>query len=349
MTSSPPRDLTRTTLAILFIAALLAVSFWILRPFLPALVWATTIVVASWAPMRSVQHWLWNRRSLAVAAMTMALLLVLIVPLALAITTIVENADRIVGWVNALTSMTLPPPPAAIRNLPLVGERIATAWEQAVAAGAQDLAARLAPYAGGVVAWFIAQVGNLGMMTVQFLLTVVIAAVLYAKGEAAAAGVMRVARRLAGTEGEAAVRLAAQAVRSVALGVVVTALIQALLGGLGLAVVGIPFATVLTAVMFVLCLAQLGPILVLLPAVIWLFWGGHTVLGTVLLLWMLVVGSLDSVLRPFLIRRGAELSLLLILAGVIGGLIAFGFIGIFIGPVVLAVGHTLLDAWTRDA
>lgn len=347
--TSPSPDLARITLAILFIAGLIAVSFWILQPFLPALIWATTIVVASWPLMLRIQRRLWNRRSLAVVVMTIALLLVFLVPLALAINTIVDNADRIAGWVTSLATMKLPPPPAAVRNLPLIGEKIAAAWEQAVAAGAEDLAARLAPYAGKVVGWFVSQVGNLGMMTLQFLLTVIIAAVLYANGEAAAARVMRFARRLAGAQGEAVVRLAAQAIRGVALGVVVTALVQAFLGGVGLAVVGIPFAAILTAVMFVLCLAQLGPVLVLLPAVIWLFWQGHSVLGTALLLWMVVVGSLDNFLRPLLIRRGADLPLLLIIAGVIGGLIAFGFVGIFIGPVVLAVGHTLLEAWAKEA
>jgi len=345
---NPPSDLARVTLAVLFIVGLIAASFWVLRPFLPAVVWATTIVVASWPLMRQIQRRLWNRRSLAVAAMTIALLLVLIVPLALAINTIVDNADRIKGWVDALATMKIPPPPAAVRALPLIGDSIATAWEQAVASGAHDLAARLAPYAGGVVAWFVSQVGGLGLMTLQFLLTVIIAAVMFAQGEAAAARVMRFARRLAGPQGEAVVRLAAQAIRGVALGVVVTALVQAFLGGLGLAAAGIPFATILTAVMFVLCLAQLGPLLVLLPAVIWLYWEGHSVLGTALLLWTLAVGSLDNLLRPLLIRRGADLPLLLIIAGVVGGLIAFGFVGIFIGPVVLAVAHTLLDAWTSE-
>ena len=348
-TAPPPRDLTRITLGVLFISALIAASFWVMKPFLPALVWATTIVVASWPLMRKIQHQLWGRRSLAVAAMTIALMLVLIVPLALAIATIVDNADKIAGWVTSLATLRLPPPPDFVRSLPLVGDKITAAWEQAVAAGAGDLAGRLAPYAGGVVGWFVAQVGNFGMITLQFLLTVIIAAVLFANGEEAAARVVRFARRLAGEQGEAAVRLAAQAIRGVALGVVVTALVQAFLGGLGLAAVGIPFATILTAVMFVLCLAQLGPVLVLLPAVIWLYWQGHSVLGTVLLVWMIAVGSLDNFLRPLLIRRGADLPLLLIVAGVIGGLIAFGFVGIFIGPVVLAVTHTLLEAWSSES
>ena len=346
--TGPRFDLTRVTLAVLFIAGLIAASLWILRPFLPALAWATTIVVASWPLMREIQRRLWGRRALAVTVMTIALMLVLIVPVAVALNTIVDHADKIAGWVTSLATMTLPPPPGVVRNLPLVGERIAAAWEQVVAAGAGDLAGRLAPYAGNVVGWFVSQIGNLGMMTLQFLLTVVIAAVLFANGEAAAARLLRFARRLAGEQGEGALRLAAQAVRGIALGVGLTALIQAFLGGVGLAVVGIPFATILTAVMFVLCLAQLGPVLVLLPAVVWLYWQGHTILGTVLLLWTIVVGSLDNFLRPILIRRGADLPLVLIFAGVIGGLIAFGFVGIFIGPVVLAVANTLLEAWANE-
>jgi predicted PurR-regulated permease PerM len=110
----------------------------------------------------------------------------------------------------------------------------------------------------------------------------------------------------------------------------------------------VPFAPILTAVMFMLCIAQLGPILVLAPAVIWLYWSGDSGWGTFLLVWTLLVGSLDNFLRPILIRKGADLPLLLILAGVIGGLIGFGLVGIFVGPVVLAVAYTLLESWLKD-
>jgi len=121
-----------------------------------------------------------------------------------------------------------------------------------------------------------------------------------------------------------------------------------LLGGISLAVVGIPFATVLTAVMFILCLAQVGPGLVLIPAVVWMYWSGEMVWGTVLVGFSVVTLTMDNFLRPLLIRRGADLPMLLILAGVIGGLIAFGLLGIFIGPTVLAVAYTLLNAWIGE-
>ena len=156
-------------------------------------------------------------------------------------------------------------------------------------------------------------------------------------------------RRLAGERGETAVHLAGQAIRSVALGVVVTALAQSLIGGIGLGVVGLPFAAPLTALMFVLCLIQLGPGLVLIPAVIWMYYSGDTVWATVLLVFTIVATTIDQFIRPVLIRRGADLPLLLILSGVIGGLVAFGILGIFIGPTVLAVAYTLVNAWMEEA
>jgi predicted PurR-regulated permease PerM len=182
---------------------------------------------------------------------------------------------------------------------------------------------------------------------VQFLLTVVLAALMYAGGDSAATTVRRFGQRLAGVYGDNAVVLAGQAIRGVALGVGVTAVVQSGLGGVGLAIAGVPFAGLLTAVMLLLCIAQLGPALVLFPAVAWLFWSDQNGWGIFLLVWALVVVTMDNFLRPVLIKRGADLPLLLIFAGVIGGLLAFGLIGIFVGPVVLAVAYTLLDAWIK--
>jgi len=139
--------------------------------------------------------------------------------------------------------------------------------------------------------------------------------------------------------------LAGQAIRGVALGVCVTALVQTVLGGIGLAIAGVPFAALLSAVMLMFCIAQIGPGLILFPAVGWVFWTGDTGWGVFLLVWSLVVTTMDNFLRPILIRKGADLPLLLIFAGVIGGLLGFGLVGIFVGPVLLAVTYTLLLAW----
>jgi len=342
---SAPFDVTRTTLAILFISMLIFASFWLVRPFLTPFIWATTIVVATWPLLLGLQERLWGKRRLAAAVMTVVLLLVFVVPLSLAVVTIVDKADGIVGWVKSLSSFTVPPPPQWFASIPLVGAKFADRWQQLAALSPEDLSARLAPHAGQAVRWFASQAGSAGMMILQFLLTVIIAAILYANGDTAATGVRAFGRRLAGPKGEEAAVLAAKAIRGVALGIALTAIIQSVLGGIGLAVTGVPAAAVLTAVMFILCVAQLGPGFVLIPSIILLYWKGDTLWGTVLLVWSFPVVILDNFLRPALIRKGADLPLLLIFAGVIGGLVAFGIIGLFIGPVVLAVAYTLLKAW----
>jgi predicted PurR-regulated permease PerM len=345
MQADRSQDLARTTFQLLALGALIATSFWIVRPFLVALAWAAMIVVATWPLFLRAQAWLGGRRSLAVALMTIVVLLVLVVPLYFGITAIVENAKRLADWSQSLATFTVPPLPPWVESLPLVGGKLAAQWHTLSATRPEDVAARFAPYARALILWFVGQVGGIGLLLLQFLLTVVIAAILYANGETAARGADRFARRLAGPRGENAVHLAAQAIRGVALGVVVTAILQSAAAGIGVLIAGVPFATILTAVMFMLCIAQVGPALVLIPAVFWVYSARGAGWGTGFLVWAIFCMTFDNILRPVLIKRGADLPLLLIFTGVIGGLIAFGVIGLFIGPVVLAVGYTLLVDW----
>ncbi|HXV10565.1 MAG TPA: AI-2E family transporter YdiK [Burkholderiales bacterium] len=349
MNSPPPsRDLARITLAVLVIGLMIVACLWILQPFLGATIWAIMIVVATWPMMLGVQARLGGRRWAAVTVMTVVMLLVLVVPIVVAVATIVEHADDMVAWAKALAAAGIPSPPGWLQQVPFIGERMAKEWQQLAATPPADLVARATPYARQAVQWFAARAGGFGLMMLQFLLIVIITAILYSMGETAALGVRRFARRLADDRGESSVVLAGQAIRGVALGVVVTALAQSTLAGIGLAVAGIPYAAVLTAIAFILCIAQLGPLLVLAPAVGWLYWTGDPVWGTVLLVWTVIVSSMDNFLRPFLIKRGADLPLLLIFVGVIGGLIGFGVIGLFVGPTILAVTYRLLESWVAD-
>jgi predicted PurR-regulated permease PerM len=349
MQANRSQDLARTTFQLLGLGALIVTSFWIVRPFLEALAWAAMIVISTWPLFLHTQAWLGGRRSFAVALMTITLLLMLVAPLYLGINAIVENAKQVADWSKSVTTPIVPQPPAWVVGVPLVGAKLAARWQQ-LAAGPEELSARLAPYGENLARWFVGQVGGIGLLLIQFLLTVIIAAILYANGETAARGADRFARRLAGQEGENAVHLAGQAIRGVALGVVLTAIVQTGVVGLGLVAVDAPFAAILTVVAFILAIAQLGPaiVIMLIPIVIWVYSTSGAGWGTGFLVWAIFSTTIDNFLRPLLIKAGVDLPILLVFAGVIGGLIAFGVIGLFIGPVVLAVAYMLLVDWVSE-
>jgi len=339
------RDITYTILSVLFIGVLIVSSFWILRPFLVSIVWASVIVVATWPAFERLEILLAGRKGLAVAIMAAMILLIILVPVTLAVATIVGNAGNITAQIRSLFTMSLSAPPDWVSGIPLVGGKVAERWSEFASLGPDERIAPMLPHARAALQWFMAQAGSVGMTMLYFFITVIIATILYAKGQLVRKGILSFARRLAGQQGEDVAILAAKAVRGVVLGVVVTALIQAAIGGVGLFITGVPAAALLTAVMLILCLAQFGPLLVMIPSTAWLYWSGHPAWGTVLLVISLIAGAIDNVIRPFLIRKGADLPLLLIFSGVIGGLVAFGIIGLFIGPVILAVTYTLLKTW----
>jgi predicted PurR-regulated permease PerM len=338
-------DITRVVLMVVVIGTLLAGSFLTLLPFLSGVIWATTIAVATWPALIRLQQLVGGRRWLAVTLMTLLVGLAFILPFAIAIGIVLDAAGRSPAVIGAFVAKGLGPPPEWIGGLPVVGTRLMDRWQTIAAGGPEALMAAVQPYARSAAAWALAATGGLGRTMVLILMTLLLVPILYAQGETAARGVLAFAHRLGGATAQRTVILAGQAVRSVALGVVLTALIQATLAGIGFWICGVPYAGLLAAVAFVLGIAQIGPFLVVVPAVAWLYWTGSTGWATVLLVWSLPVLALDNILRPILIRRGVQLPMLLIIGGVIGGLISFGVVGLFVGPVILAATYTLAKDW----
>jgi predicted PurR-regulated permease PerM len=344
----PPdsRDLVQIVLGVLLIMALIGGALWILRPFLPALIWSTMIVVATWPLLLRLQRALGGRRSLAAAVMTALLLVIVVAPLAAAVSTLAQQAARLSDI--KVAEIRIPMPPVWIEGVPIVGAKLTAEWRVYSAATPEELASKVAPYVTPVVSWIADRAGTFGTFLLHLILTVLLCGVLYVTGETAALGVRRFVRRLLGKAGDHLVPLAAGSIRAVALGIVVTAIAQTALAAIGVAVAGVPYVALFAAVTFVFCIAQLGPALPMLAAVGWLYLDGATTAMIGLFMWTVIVGLLDNVLRPILIRRGADLPLLLIMAGVIGGLIGFGLVGLFVGPVVLAVAYTQLSAWIAE-
>jgi predicted PurR-regulated permease PerM len=348
MQTQAQTDLTRTLLAILITLGLIVGSAWTLLPFLSALAWATTIVVATWPLMVAVERRLGGSRALATTVMTLVILAIFIVPFSLAVAVLLQASIEGVEIVRALTRDGLPDAPAWLAALPWVGPRLAMEWQELVAGGPEGVAEALRPFVLASASWVLAMTGGFGIIVIHFLLTVILAGALYSNGEVAANGMRMFARRLGRDRGERTLVLAGQALRGVALGVVVTALVQTVIAGTALWLAGIPRVGLLVAAILVLCVAQLGPLPVLLPVVIWLFWSGSVGWGIVLVIVTVIVAVTDNVLKPVLIRRGVDLPLPLIIGGVIGGLIGFGVVGLFLGPILLAVTYTLLKEWVRE-
>ena len=338
-------DVTHTTLSVFVLVLLGAAVFWVLQPFLSSIIWATVVTVAGWPLLLRLDAMLGRRRGLAVTIITITILLVGFVPVTLAIATIVKNAQGITAEIRSLDAIPIPGPPALLEHLPIAGQRLANHWRQFAAMGPDERSAVVTPYVQGALQWFAAKAGGFAAMLLQFLLTTIIAAILFAKGEVVREGILRFATRLAGRRGYDVAILAGQTIRGVVLGVVGTALIQTAVASTGLLITGVPAAALIAAVTLFFCLAQIGPFLVMTPAVVWLYWSGSGGRGTTLLVFMIVAGTLDNFVRPLLIKRGANIPILLIFSGVIGGLLAFGIVGLFIGPVVLTVAYTLMVSW----
>jgi predicted PurR-regulated permease PerM len=329
------------------VLALVAGALAVLRPFLPAILWATIIVVATWPIMLRLQRLFGGRRSLAIAAMSSGLLLAVIGPVVLLLGTLVARLPDLRDLGNRLLAGPWPGPPDWLARLPY-GAQLAAQWQQAVSQGPDHWAAYVRPYIGKAAVWLSQHVGTIGSITLEFLLTLVLVAVFYLHGESLATQVRQLARRVGGTRAEEGTVLAGQTMRAIAAGVVLTALLQSILGGCGLWIAGIPAAGVLTSLMFVLGVMQIGPLPVLVPAALWLMFHQHVGAGVALAVWAALLSVGDNLLRPWLIQRGAKLPFMLVLGGVLGGLLAFGIAGIFIGPILLAVLQRLMARWVEE-
>jgi predicted PurR-regulated permease PerM len=346
-TVRPTVDLARVVLAVAALVLLIGGSLYIVHPFVPALIWGSTIVVTTWPLMLRIERCLRGRRGLAVTVMLLLEIVVICIPTYAAVSTLADHATEIMNFVEALPHYALPSPPGWLTSVPLM-DHATDEWQKLSDAGPGGILAKVEPYAAVVAKWLLLQMGLVGSFAVHLILMLIVCGLLYAHGEGAVRLVSAMAMRVAPGNGANIVHLTGQSIRAIALGVVVTALVQASLGAAGIWLAGIPFAGVLSALMLVMCLVQLGPLLPMLGCVIWLFMHDARLAGSVLLVWSIGVSTLDNVLRPILIRRAVALPMVLILSGVLGGLIAIGAVGLFIGPVILAVTYHLLLAWIEQ-
>lgn len=339
-------DLPQAIFSLIFIIIMVFASLWIMRPFFLGFAWASMVVIATWPLFLKLEVLLWGNRACAVITMTIVLLLIFIIPIVCLVNSLIDNSASVISW---LSSDKLKFPNLAwLQDIPIIGEKLFSSYQKLLEEGGSELITKVQPYMGKTTEFFVVQVGHVGRFVLHLIFMLIFSSLLYWNGEKVQNIIRHFAIRLGSQSGDSVVLLAGQAIRAVALGVVVTALVQGILGGLGLAISGIPYSSLLMILIIIFCLIQLGPLPVLIPAIVWLYWNSSTTLGTVLLVWSCIVCVLDHILRPILIRIGADLPTVLIFSGVIGGLIAFGMIGLFIGPVVLVISYRLISSWMDE-
>jgi predicted PurR-regulated permease PerM len=344
--AEPSRRAIDVAVRLVALALLMYWCFAILRPFLVPLVWGITLAVALLPVFVRVERLLGGRRKLAAGVFVLAGLAALLVPTALLSESLIDGVREVSHGIQE-GSIHLPPAPEKVAHWPLVGGPIYEIWNLA----STNLAALLDRFHGQVAALglklvALARQGVMAVIVTAF--AIVVAAVLLVKREAAAAAAKGVGFALGGARGVEFVALARATIATVATGVVGVAAIQALLAGIGLAVAGVPGAGLWALVVLILAVAQLPPILVLGPAILYVFAHSQSTAAIVAFtVWSLFVSFADALLKPLLMGRGTEVPVVVILVGAIGGLMLHGLIGLFVGAVVFAIGYRVFADWVR--
>lgn len=343
-----PSRLDRT-ITLVVLSVLVIGVFMVLRPFVSAIAWAAILAVTT-APVFRWLHRELRNITLAAAVMTLVILTVVVAPFVIVGATLAENFDRMSGFVRGAIETGPPDAPAWLGQLPLVGERAAAYWGPLAHDSARALA-ELGRFAEPLRDFALRSGAVVGEGLLQLTLSVLIAFFLFRDGEAIMARMRGAVSRIAPVRGLHMLDVAGATTRAVVYGILGTALAQGVLMAVGLYIVGNPAAPLLGLLTFFLSPVPVGPPLVWIPVGLWMILSqGETGWGIFLLVWgAVVVSSVDNVLKPMIISKGSDLPFILVMLGVFGGVIAFGFIGVFLGPVLLAIGFALVKEWAAPA
>lgn len=332
----------------LALALLLGGCLLVVLPFLSAMLWAGILSYSLWPLYCRVLKTLRDRRTLAALVLTLGLVAIILLPVVVVGATLADNIKDISAATKSWLGGGLPAPPEWLAKIPLLGTPAAEFW-RGVAADSTKLLAGLKPVLEPVGSLLLKSGIMLGGGLFQLTLSLLITFVLLRHGPVVADRLNHCVGLIGGERGQHLLFVAGNTVRGVVYGILGTAMLQGLMAGLGLWVAGVPGPGLLAMMVFFLSVVPAGPFMVMFPAALWLFHQGATGWAIFMLIWGLGVGMIDNFVRPWLISQGSVMPFLLILMGVLGGAVAFGFIGVFIGPTLLAVGHRIIGEWVATS
>ncbi|KAF1052128.1 MAG: putative transport protein YdiK [Stenotrophomonas maltophilia] len=333
-------------LLLILLLILLGCSLWVMAPFWSALFWAAVLAFASWPLMRILTRLLGGRESLAAGILTLGWIVLVALPLLWLGFGLADKLRAGVELVKNLQVSGLPPPPEWLARTPLIGDRLIGWWYSVDQQGVAFFST-LKPYMGEVGNWLLARSAKLAGGIFELVLSLVLI-FFYRDGKRLESFAYRMLERLIGNRAEHYLELIAGTVQRVVNGVIGTAAAQAVLAVIGFLIAGVPGAWLLGLLTFICSLLMVPP-LIWGPATAWLLYQGEYGYGIFLGIWgFFVISGVDNILKPYLISRGGNLPLVVVLLGVLGGLISFGFIGLFLGPVLLAVVYNLVTDWIES-
>lgn len=318
----------------------------VLRPFVSALLWAVVLSFSTWPIYHRLLRLLGNRRTLAAVLMTLAMILILLLPFLIVGMTLADNVKALTTAVRHWVEGGPPNPPAWLAKVPLVGAHAADYWKS-LAADTAKLWAETQRFIEPVSSWLLRAGLALGGGVIELALSIFITFFLFRDGAAVGQRLAGAVERIGGERGGHLLTVAGTTVRGVVYGILGTALAQAIMAGVGFLMAGVPAAVLLALLTFFCSVVPIvGTALTWLPAAIWLFHEGSTGWGIFMIIWGLGVANIDNVVKPWLISQGSNMPFVLVFFGVLGGAVAFGFIGVFLGPTLLAVGFRLVEQWS---
>jgi predicted PurR-regulated permease PerM len=333
----------------ILVVVVLALVFFacikIILPFIGVILWSAILVVATWPLYRGLKDRLGSRSKLTTLIMTLSLAVVLVGPLAALTASLSEHISSASDVFQDLTSAKLPEnPPAWMSKVPILNKRLESGWHEA-STDMQGFVEKIRPQIQTAATWLLSQGAQLGLVLLQCLLVLLISALLFSNGEALARYSQKLAKRLGGDEGLKSVNTAAETIKRVSIGVIGTAAIQAVLSGFGFWLADVPGWVLLAFFCFFTALIQIGTGIIWIPVAIWLGYQDARAWAIFTVVWGIFINIGDNFIKPYLISQGSNLPIALIFMGVIGGMLTFGIIGIFLGPTLLAIGYSLLQYW----
>ncbi len=340
---------TDQAITLVVLAVLVVGVFLVLQPFLSAIVWAAVVAATAWPVFAWLRGRLAGRSGLAATLATLLILLVVVTPFLVVGVTLAENYDRVSEFLRGLVESGPPDPPAWVNDLPLVGDRVVTYWSTFAHDSAATFA-ELKKWFEPARAYALKGGASVAEGLLQLTLSVLIAFFLFRDGDAIVSRLRGAVGRIAPERGLHMLQVALDTTRAVVYGILGTALAQGVLMAIGLWIAGFRAAPLLGLLTFFLSPVPIGPPLVWIPTSMILIMRGDHAWGVFLFLWgFLVVSTVDNFIRPMIISYGTNLPFILVLLGVFGGVVAFGFIGVFLGPVLLALGFALIKEWAGSS